>query len=464
MESTPTAMVPTVSRSKLRIALAYVGIFIVSAGDTVRYSIGFPAWGALCFILAAVCLTQFLRNNPRQTLSRMPATLTALLGYMILSVTWSAYPLATLLGFSGTAIATIFALFLVSSFSWRQLMNQFARVFWVILAASFAFEIYAAVVVRGPIAPIFKNYTGPVPPSGAYYWTQGTLLHGTRIQGIVGNANLLAYIAMLGVILFAIRMSIRAGRLFVNVTGVLMSLAAFALTRSAGIGFATAMVILVALVALIAEGHDRETRHRYYRLAWTGIGIMVFFILVYRSQLFTLIGKSPDMTGRLDIWKAVSGLIAQRWFQGWGWISYWMPGVKPYDGLIVRDNVTYYQAHDSYLDMWLQLGVIGFLLFMAMLAVTFVKLWRLGVRHTSALYLWPLLIFVALLGQNLTESRMIIELGWVLVVLFATKVNEPAENLEPRGQAPKRLRLRLFGKWLNSVSESGVVDASHQNR
>ncbi|MEY2954458.1 MAG: hypothetical protein RL530_59, partial [Actinomycetota bacterium] len=143
---------------------------------------------------------------------------------------------------------------------------------------------------------------------------------------------------------------------------------------------------------------------------------------------------------------------------GWGWISYWMPGVKPYEGLIVRDNVTYYQAHNSYLDVWLQLGVVGFLLFVGMLALTFVKVWRLAVRHTSALYLWPVLVFVALLAQNLTESRMIVELGWVLVLIFAIKVNEPAELLEPRGQAPKRLRMRLFGKLLNRVSQSGVVE------
>ena len=265
---------------------------------------------------------------------------------------------------------------------------------------------------------------------------------------------------MLGFIMFAIRLSIKSGRTWFNLTGILMASAAFALTRSAGIGFAMAMVVVVALVALLVEGHDRDTRHRYYRVAWTIFGIGAFFLLVYRAQIFTLIGKSPDMTGRLDIWKAVMKLISQRPIQGWGWISYWMPGVKPYEGLIVRDNVTYYQAHNSYLDVWLQLGIFGFILFIAMLTVTFVKTWRLAVRHTSPLYLWPILVFVGLLGQNLTESRMIIELGWLLVFIFAVKVNEPAETLEPRGDAPKRLSIRFFGKLLNRVSESGKVDPS----
>jgi hypothetical protein len=53
---------------------------------------------------------------------------------------------------------------------------------------------------------------------------------------------------------------------------------------------------------------------------------------------------------------------------------------------------------------------------------------------------------------------MIVELGWVLVLIFAIKVNEPAELLEPRGDAPKRLRMRLFGRLLNKMSESGRVD------
>jgi len=119
--------------------------------------------------------------------------------------------------------------------------------------------------------------------------------------------------------------------------------------------------------------------------------------------------------------------------------------------LIVRDNVTYYQAHNSYLDVWLQLGIIGFLIFVALLAITFVKLWRLAVRHTSPLYLWPLLVFIAILVQNLTESRMIVELGWLLVVIMAVKVNEPAEFLEPRGNSPKRLRMRIFGKALSAM-------------
>jgi len=451
-----TQLIPVVADRKapgfrLRLALAYLGLFTVAAGDAVRYSIGWTGWGALCLTLAAVCGFLLTRANGLATLRRVPITLVALVAFMLLSTAWSFYPAYTLLGFAGTLITTVFALFLVASFSWRDLLGILSNVFKFILGSSLIFELYAALVVHGPVAPIFKNYQGPVPPSGAYYWTQGTLIKGVRIQGIVGNANLLAYIAMLGFLVFSVQYAINSPKRWNSVASMAVAALCLALTRSAGIGFAMAMVAVGAVVALVAEGHDKETRHRYYRVAWTGFGIIAFFILVYREQLFTLIGKSPDMTGRTEIWKAVLGLVQERWFQGWGWISYWIPGVKPYEGLIVRDNVTYYQAHNSYLDVWLQLGVVGFCIFIALLVLTFVRLWRLAVRHTSPLYLWPVLVFIAILAQNLTESRMIVELGWVLVVVLSVKVTEPAEFLEPRGNSPKRLRMRLLGKALNAL-------------
>jgi O-antigen ligase len=165
-------------------------------------------------------------------------------------------------------------------------------------------------------------------------------------------------------------------------------------------------------------------------------------VLTYRAQIFSLIGKSPDMTGRTKIWKIVLNLIDQRPLQGWGWSSYWVPWVEPYRGLVVINHVPYFQAHNAFLDVWLQLGIVGLGLFLLLLAMTFVRLWRLAVRHTSPLYLWPILVFVGIVTQNLTESRMLVEIGWVMLVLFAIKVRDPDDSLEPRGRSPKLRRIK----------------------
>ncbi|BDS48685.1 O-antigen ligase family protein [Rhodoluna sp. KAS3] len=426
--------------------LASLGVFTLMAGDAVRYSVGWIGWGIVLAVMLSGSLYLFAKDRNNNTLREIPWFIWALLGYMLLSAIWSAYTAVTVLAAVTQIATTAFAVVLAGLFSWRHLLRLFANVIRVILGASLIFEFVAAAIVQGPIAPIFKNYSGDEPPAMAYYWTQGNLFTDDRIQGIVGNSNLLAFAAMLGVVIFSVEYAIIATKRWVSITSVLMALYCVYAAKSAGIGFAMAAIAVSAIVSISAEGKDRETRHRYYRIAWASAGTVAIFTLFYRAEVFEFFGKSPDMTGRSGIWKLVLGLIEQRPWLGWGWISHWVPGVEPYEGLVVIKNVPYYQAHNAYLDVWMQLGIIGAILFAILLLVTFVKLWRLAVRHTSALYLWPILIFMGLGVWSLTESRMLIEIGWVLLMLFAIKVNESSELLEPKGRSAKRTRIAFWAK------------------
>ncbi len=421
--------------------LAYAATFTLAAGDAVRYSIGWWGWGALLVGLFAFTLYYFFTNEPLRIIKQISWPLTALLLLMPIGIFYSNYPMFTAIASFAQFATTLFALFLASVFTWRHLLRIFSNVVRFILFSSLAFEFVAAAIVRGPIAPIFKNYEGDTPPASAYYWTRAHLFDGERIQGIVGNSNLLAFIAMLGLIFFAIDFAVSSTPRWLSAVSFVTAGTMFWLAKSAGVGFAVAAVAVAAIVALIVEGKDRQLRHRIYRWVWASAAVAAIIVFFNRAEVFAFFGKTPDMTGRSSIWKKVLELIFERPIQGWGWISHWVPGVKPFDGLVVIDKVPYYQAHNAFLDVWLQLGAIGLLLLLILVTVTFVKLWRLGVRHTNPLYLWPVLVFFGLLAQNLTESRMLLEIGWVLLVLLATKANDPADSLEPRGKTPKRVRL-----------------------
>jgi O-antigen ligase len=424
--------------------VASLGVFTLMAGDAVRYSIGWWGWGSVLVILLSISLYLFAKQQPSATLREVPWVLWAVLGWMCLSIIWSAYAAVSALAVFSQLATTAFAIFLVGMFSWRHLLRIFSNVIRFILASSLVFELIAAAIIRGPIAPIFKNYEGDEPPAEAFYWVQGNLFDGDRIQGIVGNSNLLAFVAMLGVITFAIEYAIIGTKRWISALSFIAALATILLARSAGIGFAMAAVGVAAIVSIAAEGKDRDTRHKYYRIAWAFAGTVAVIVLFYRAEVFEFFGKSPDMTGRSGIWKLVLGLIGQRPVAGWGWTGHWMPGVEPFEGLVVIGKVPYYQAHNAYLDFAMQLGFIGAALFATMLLITFVKLWRLAVRHTVALYLWPILTFMGLAVWSLTESRMLIEIGWVLLMVFVIKVNQPEEMLEPKGRSPKWARMFNF--------------------
>jgi hypothetical protein len=96
--------------------------------------------------------------------------------------------------------------------------------------------------------------------------------------------------------------------------------------------------------------------------------------------------------------------------------------------------------------MWLQLGAVGLGLFVILLVRTFVKTWRLGVHHSNALYLWPLLVLITQLVRGITESRLLIQSAMMMLILFAVKSHDPEELLEANSTSTKRDRLEKLSR------------------
>jgi O-antigen ligase len=414
------------------------------AGDALRYSVGWIGWGILIGLGVLASVFMLFAFDARATLRRIPDSLAALLALMALSLAWSQYRPQTLLALTLQLGATAFALFLVNQFGWRQLLNILANTIRFILVSSLLFELLAAFL--GRIEPLFPNYEGE-PPASAYLWSQGNLFNGERIQGVVGNANLLAFLAVLGALVFLVEFIVTARRRSVPLGSIALSLLMAVLAQSATMQFAAVLVLFAALVAILAEGKDRPARRRIYLRAIISLGVVGYIAFAFRTQLFELVGRSSDATGRFDIWASVWRLVVEKPVEGWGWIGYWVPGVEPWEGFAAIGGVPLYQAHNATLDVLVQLGILGVIVFIWLMVETFVRLWHIAVRHTSPLYFYPLFIFLVLAAQSLAESRLLIEGGWVLLVLIATKGREGFSQLEPMGTSTKLSKvLRLINR------------------
>jgi exopolysaccharide production protein ExoQ len=419
--------------------LAYPGLFLVLAGDAVRYSLGWGGWSVVVVLLTLASIYALAVSKPVELIRIMPTALVLLIGWMMLSLTWSSYLGASFMMMGLQISATLFALFLASQFSWRQLLNILSNLIRFILGTSLVFELLAS--ITGPVVPLFPNFEGDTVPYAAYYWSQGNLFDGGRIQGIVGNANLLAFTAVLGALLFLVEAIVTSQKRLIPVISLGLAVLLAVLSQSASMTLAVVIIGFAAIIAILAEGRSRQVRHQIYWSAGAVLGLALFSILINLSAVFDILGKSPDASGRFFIWSEVWTLILQKPGFGWGWIGYWVPGVAPYEGLIVMNGVPMYQAHNAYLDIFMQLGVVGLGLLIWLLAVTFVRLWTVAVRHTNPLYLFPLFIFLVITAQSISESRLLIEAGWVLLVLLAVKSAGPFAELEPLGRTGKRSRL-----------------------
>ena len=408
-------------RGRARDGFCLLALFSLWNGDGMRDLLSWWGFGAVSLSLLAVSVITLIRERRRAVRmlrSWQAAPILAFMALCLVSVSWSEYPAATLLGcFVQIATATI-AVGLLLLEPPRRLAGLFALMIHADLLLSLLFEAAVALSPAGRILPLWTDYSANVP--GAYYWSSGLLFQGGRIQGFTGNANLLCFQGLLGLItigcLFAAQRT--SARLAVAVPAALLDVLIIALTRSATVVIALCTVAAATLVVL---GLRRFGRRGQTGLAVGSLALIAAIALSssrVSEPVLRLLGKGDDFTGRLEIWRLVGTLVGQRPVLGWGWIGYWAPWVYPFDGLVIRDGVQYLQAHNAYLDVQMQLGVPGLLALVAVIGSVVWRALRLALRP-GPLSVLPLLLLAALLTQALAESRLLIEGNWAMLVALS---------------------------------------------
>jgi exopolysaccharide production protein ExoQ len=425
--------------------LAAVILFAAASGQALRNLLGWWGWGAVAVVLVAAAAWTLVARRRSIRWSRIPLPLLAFLAFALISIAWSAYPSATLLGVVLQLAATVTGLFLGLCLSWSELVTALGRALRWTVGASLLFELVVA-VLGSRVLPLWIDApSGRIPD--AYYWSLGELLHGGPIQGIVGNRNLLGFAALLGIIVIVVELAARTVRRRVAIIWIVLFAAALLLTRSATVLLCAACVLIVAAFALWMRRRPDDGRRPVYLAAAAVVALGALAVGVLRGPLLSLLGKSDDATGRLDIWDAVSGLAQQRPVVGWGWVGYWNPWVAPFDHLAERKGVLYLQAHDAWLDVWFQLGVIGVVLLAAFVLPTLWRSWFIAVDRPHAgdgslapyrpLALAPLLLLIALLAQSIAESRLLVESGWILLVALGVAAAATRENGDPTAETAR---------------------------
>jgi exopolysaccharide production protein ExoQ len=415
---------------------AVLVFFTVLSGDTERYALTWFGWGAIILAIAVVAVVIVVRARARWRLTGLPLPMLAFLALTVLSIIWSDYRGFTVAASVLSIVTAVGALSLAVTFTLPELMRLLGHALRIILGASILFELVVAVIVRHPFTPWWTDYSGQkIHP--AEYWSRDLLFKGDRIQGIMGNSDLLGFVALLGVIVFVLEFASRSMQRGWSGFWIVIAVADIALTRSATVTIAAVAVAVAAVILVLLRRAQTDRGRR--TVSVVSIVVVVLGILgavALRAPLLKALNKSSTLTGRTDIWGEVIKLASQRPVVGWGWISYWVPGLAPFDKKIFRiGGIQYLQAHDAWLDLWLQLGIIGVIVFAAFALSAVVRSWILAVDRPQyspgapASYdvatLLPVLILVALLAQSVAESRLLIEYGLFLLCLFAIKTKRP---------------------------------------
>ena len=262
-----------------RSALAVLTFFTLLAGDVWRNLIGWYGFAALCLAVAVTLVVLITRDKGwrRLTPRRVPLVFTAFLALAVVSIAWSFYPGATLLGLVAQAGPVVAAIFFATSMTWPRILTALGRATRWILGLSLLFEFIVAVFVRHPIIPFWVDYgDGKLPD--AFFWSQADLFTGAPIQGIVGNRNLLAFIAVIALVCLVLEFTSRSLGRTRSYAWIAVAVATLALTRSTT---ALAVLVIVAAAAgiLILMRRSAPPRQRVV-VVTSAVGIAVVAVIV----------------------------------------------------------------------------------------------------------------------------------------------------------------------------------------
>ena len=427
-------------------------LFTLLAGDAWRYTIGWAGWGVFVGLLAAASVTLLIVQRHRWTFKSLPFPL---LGFMVLtalSIAWSFYPGASALGVTTTWLTVVTGVAVAVTYSWAEILRALGVALRFVLGLSLLFELVVSTIIRHPVLPPvaepgidYSNLPNPIPPM--LFWSRNELFASGKIQGIAGNSTLLSFVALVGIIVFGLQLFEKTRREPAIIFWLVVAALCFVLTRSATnfIGFVAVAVVAVA-VLLVRRAAGATARRLTYGGIIMALLAAVVGALVFSKEVLAFLGKSSDLTNRAEIWHSVIQLATQRPAFGWGWVSYWVPWVAPFDHLAENNGVRQLHAHNAWLDVWFQLGIIGLVIFGALVLSTLSRSWwfavdrpRLSPRTFGTFAtesLLPLLVLVALLVQSLAESRLLVEFGMLFLAVIAVKTKRDeretrAGNLEP---------------------------------
>lgn len=360
----------------------------------------------LCVIGLAILIA---RRRELSLLALAPTLLVGFVLWALASVIWADDATDTFRSWLSLLAYGFLALVIAHTRDALQTLRALGDVLRVLLSVSLAAEILSGILIDMPI-PVLQ--------------IAGDIAVGGPIQGIFGTRNYLGFVTVIALLTFLVEwrtQSVSLGRSIVSIT--LASL--LAVLSASPTAFVVAVVSTLAMFALALLRRVDAARRRDLQL---GLGVLIALLTlaayVLRSRIIDIVGAATDFSNRSHIWAELLVWIPRRWMQGWGWHGGWSNDVFPFNAINWQLRTEHASALNAYLDVTLQLGWVGLVLFGGMCAFALVRSWVTASERRSSVYAWTPLVLVAILTESMFESFAIGGAVWMLLVLCVVRAGQ----------------------------------------
>ena len=362
--------------------------------------------------------------------------------FMLVSIVWSDFPFVSLKRWIRTVGTVLMALVVLSEADPYEAIHAIIkRVVYVVIPFSFMlvkwYPVFGVVFGRWSGTPTYagatrtKNTLGEVCVLGLFLilWTMIAKRQG-RAVGAVGNK--------------------------LGVTLVFLFFIVYLMKGPPGHASYSASSIVMFFVGVGAFYILNRLKDRLARLgrlvayAFVGVGVLALVMNVldisFMSIIAPALGRKANLTDRADlIWAVLLPIAWRNPVLGGGFGSFW---ITPVPNLTLDVN----EAHNGYLDVFLELGIVGLILLVPVFLMYFRKA-RNELAHDFNWAAFRLSYLVMFLVHNWTETTLLrnSELLWNLFVLFMVahpdewtgrnvEKDIPAEKASSQQEASSRAR------------------------
>lgn len=397
------------SSARFVTALTSAAIGAALCAFALRQTIGWPGLlGILAGLLALFALVLFMKRGEIEWSGLLPISLMVFVGWAAISVFWSQYQWVTLGSLVYFFAFTVLGVAIALLRDTIQIVRAFGDVLRFTLFVSLVVEIVSGLLIDSRIR--FLEVEGNIDQLGP-------------LQGILGARNQLGIVAIIALITFATELRTKSIPWGLGVGSVVLAALSLLFSQSP-VAVGAALLVGVATLALYGLRRVAPESRRFWQFGLVALSLVVAAAAwIFRERVISTLDASSELTYRLDLWRRVWDILPPHSLEGWGWIGLWRQDLAPFLAFRFMPGGAPDSAANAFLDVWFQLGIVGLLAFLVLVVLAFVRSWLLAARQRSVVFTWPALVLLALITTALAESSILVEFGWLTLVVCTVKAS-----------------------------------------
>jgi O-antigen ligase len=199
---------------------------------------------------------------------------------------------------------------------------------------------------------------------------------------------------------------------------------------------AEALIITVAMLVLFKASGALRWKPRPLTLVTAAVLITVipasYLVLRNLDSLTAMVGRDATFTGRRTIWPLALSSIAKSPIYGYGYSAFWEASSSQAERIREEVNWAAPHAHNGYIDLTLELGLAGLLLFggASIIAVRrAIQVVQTDLGHEA---MWPLMYLALTFFYQFTESSIVVgnTIFWILFVTVSCALAKISSSYE----------------------------------